>query len=82
MNAPTASCMTCSTHGIWFLNAGQSIPEAASVDCSSRVIELIEEALSVVIPSKWLLVRSNRSSTSVKCMASLAPVCGPLTYHL
>ena len=39
MNAPKAICMPCAMHSIWFLNAGHLIPEAASVDCSSRVIE-------------------------------------------
>jgi len=39
MNAPESSCMTCAMWRIWFLNAGHSIPEASSVDCSSRVIE-------------------------------------------
>jgi len=52
MDAPKASWMTCPMHGIWFLNAGHSIPEASSVDSSSRVIEQFEEALSIVIPSK------------------------------
>jgi hypothetical protein len=31
--------MTCAMHGMWFLNAGHSIPEASSVNCSSHVIE-------------------------------------------
>jgi len=81
MNAPKASCMMCAMQGMWFLNAGHSISEASSVDCSSCVIELFEEALSLVIPSKWLSVSSKRSSTSFKCTAGLAPVCWPLTNH-
>jgi len=81
MNAPEASCMMCAMHDMWFLNAGHSIPESTSVDCSSRVIELFEEVLSVVIPSKQPSVSSNRSRTSFKCAASLCPVCWPLTYH-
>jgi len=81
MNAPNASCMPCAMHGVWFLNAGHSIPEASSVDYGSRVIEKFEEALSVVIPSKRPSVSSKRSSTSFNCIASLALVCWPLTYH-
>jgi len=81
MNAPKANCMMCAMQGMWFLNGGHSIPEASSVDCSSRVIEWFEEALSVVIPSKRLSVSSKPSRTSFKCMASRAPVCWLLTYH-
>jgi len=81
MNSPKASCMTCAMHCMWFLNAGHSIPEASSVDCSSRVMEYFWEALSVIIPRKRQSVISNQLSTSFKCMASLAPVCWPLTYH-
>jgi len=81
MNAPKASCMMCAIHGIWFLNAGHSIPEASSVDCSSRNIESLEEALSVVITSKWPSVSSKQSRTSFQCTASLAPVCWPVTDH-
>jgi hypothetical protein len=39
MNAPKASYMTLAMHGMWFFNAGHSIPEASSIDCSSHVIE-------------------------------------------
>ena len=81
MNAPKASCMTCALHGMWFLNGGHSIPEDSRVDCSSQVIEKFEEALWVVIPSKWQSVSSKWSRSSLKCTASAAPVCWPLTYH-
>jgi len=66
MNAPKASCMTCAMHGMWFLNASHSIQEASSVDCSLRIIEKFEGALSVVIPSKRPSVSSKQSSTSFK----------------
>jgi len=39
MNAPRASCMTCAVHGMWFLDAGHSIPEVSTVDWSLPVIE-------------------------------------------
>ena len=39
MNAPKASWMACAIHGMWFHNAGYSIPEAWRVDCNLRVIE-------------------------------------------
>jgi len=81
MYAPKAGCMTYAMHGISFLNAGHSIPEASCVDCSSRVIKYFNEALSVIIPSKSPLVSSKWSSTSFKCTANLAPVCWPLTYR-
>ena len=81
MNALKASCMTCAMHGMWFLSAGHLIPEASSVDCSSRVIEWFEPALSVVIPSNRPSVSSKQTSTSIKCTACLAPGCWPLTYH-
>jgi hypothetical protein len=58
MNAPKASCMMCAMYDMCFLTAGHWIPDALSGDCSSRVIEQFEEALSVVIPSKWLSVSS------------------------
>ena len=81
MNAPRASWMVRAMHGMWFLKAGNWIADASSVDCSSRVIEQCEEAVSVVIPSKQPSVSSKRSNTSFKCTASLAPVCWPFTYH-
>jgi len=81
MNTPTASCMTCAMPGMWFLNAGRSIPAASSVGCSSRVTEYFEEALSVVMPNKRPSVSSTQSSMSFKCTASHAPVCWRLTYH-
>jgi len=79
MNAPKVSWMRCSIHYMRFLIAGLTIPEASRVDCCSRVMKLAEEALSVIIRSKWLLVSSKQSRTSFKCTASLAPVCWPLT---
>jgi len=82
MNALKARCMTCAMHGMWFLNAGLTIPEASSVDCSSRVIEWFEEALSGAIRSKQPWVSSNQPRTSFKWAASHAPVCQLLTYHL
>jgi len=81
MIAPKARCMTCAMEGMWFLDAGHSIPEASRGDCSSRVIEWFEEALSVIIPSKWPLLSPKPSRMAFKCMASLAPVCWPFTYH-
>ena len=39
MNAHKPSCLMCTMHGMWFLNAGQLIPEASSVYFSSRVTE-------------------------------------------
>jgi len=39
MNAPTASCMLCAMCGIWSVNAGHSIPDASSIDCSACVVE-------------------------------------------
>jgi len=81
MNAPKASCVTCALQGMWFLKSGQLIPEASSGNYSSRVIEEFEEAWSVVIPSKQPSVSSKQFSTCFKCMASLAPLCRPLTYH-
>jgi len=80
MYAPKTSCMTCAMHDMWCLNAGHWIAEASSVDCSSRVIDWFEQALSVVIPSNQPLVSSKRTSALFKCMASLAPVCWQLTY--
>jgi hypothetical protein len=81
MNAPKASYMTCAMDGMWFLNAGHSIPEASRVDCSMHVIKEFEGALSVVIPSKQPSVSSTRSSRAFKYIANRAPVCEPLTYH-
>jgi hypothetical protein len=81
MNAPTASGMTCTVHGMWFLNAGHSILESSSVDYSLQVIELFQEVWSVVIPSKQPSVSSKQSSMPFKCTASLPSVCLPLTYH-
>jgi len=81
MNAPKAGCMTCAMHDRWFPNAGHTIPEASSVDCSSWIIECFEEALSIVTPRNRPSVSSTRSSMSFKCTASLAPSCWPLTYH-
>jgi len=72
MYAPKASWMTCAMHGMWFFIAGHIILEGSRGDCSSRVIELIDEASSVVIPSKWLSVSSKQSRTSFKCMATLS----------
>jgi hypothetical protein len=40
--------MTCTMHGMWFLNASHSILGASRVDFSSHVIEQFEKALSVV----------------------------------
>jgi len=81
INALKASCMTCTMQSMWFLNAGHSIPEASSVDCSSCIIEWFEVASSVVIPSKWQSVSSEWYSTFFKCMAILAALCWLLTYH-
>jgi len=81
MNSPPASGMMCALHGMWFLSAGHSIAEASSVECSSCVIELFEEALWVVIPSNHPSVSSKQSRSSLKCRASLAPVWWPLTWH-
>jgi len=39
MNAPKASYMTGAMHGILFINAGDWIPEASSVDCRSHIME-------------------------------------------
>jgi len=80
-NAPEASSMMCAMHGMRYLNAGHSIPEASSVYCISSVIELFDEAFSVVIPSNWPSVSSKRSCASFKCMASLALVWLPLIFH-
>jgi hypothetical protein len=80
MYTPIASCMTCPMDGMCFLNAGHSIRETSSVDCSSRAIETFEEALSVIIPRKQPSVSSQRSTMSYLCTASLAFVCWPLTY--
>jgi len=79
-NAPNASWLTCAIHRMWLLNAGHSIPEAWSVDCSSQVIEMMDKVVSVVIPSKRPLLSSKRSRTSSKCMLNLALVCWPLTF--
>jgi hypothetical protein len=65
---------------MWFLNAGHSIPQASSIDCSSCVIKEFEEALSVIIRSIELPVSAKRSRMSFKCTASVAPICWPLTY--
>jgi len=81
MNAPKASWMTCAMHGIWFLNAGHTIPEASRVDCDSWVLQKFEEELVVVIPSKLPSVSLNWSKTFLTPTASLAAVCWPLTYH-
>jgi len=81
VNAPKASFMMCATHGMWFLNAGRSIPEASWVHCNPQLVEEFEEALSVVIPCQQLLVRSKRSTRSFTCTASLVPVCLWLTKH-
>ena len=80
-NAPRASWMTCALHGMGCVNAGHSIREGSRVDCSSRVSEQFEKALSLAILSKWPSVSSKRSSTSFKCLASRAPVCWPWTYY-
>jgi len=80
-NAPKDSCMTFAVHGMWFLNAGHSIPESSRVACSSRVIELSGEALLVQIGSKRPSVSSNRLKTFLKCAASIAPVWLPSTCH-
>jgi len=82
MNTPNASCMTRAMHGMWFPNAGSSIPEAWSVGCSSHVIQSFAEALSVVIPSKRPSVSSKSSITSFQYLASFVPVLCSLTYHL
>jgi hypothetical protein len=67
-------------HGMLCLNAGDSIAEASSVDCSSCVIKEFEVALAVVLPSKQPSVGSTRAS-NFKFIASLASVCWPLTYY-
>jgi len=64
MNAPKASWKTCPMHGMWFLNAGHSIPVASRVNYRSRVIDSFEEAISVVITSKWPLVSGKQSRAS------------------
>jgi hypothetical protein len=74
MDAPEAGWMICARHGMWFLKAGHSIPEASRVDSNARVIKSFEEALSAVIPIKWPVVRSIRSRISFKCSATCAPV--------
>jgi len=71
--------MTCALHGMWFLNAGYTIPDVSRVDCSSVVTGMIEEALSVEIRNKWLSVSSTGCSTSFKCTAKLAHIYWPLT---
>jgi len=81
LNPPKPSCMMCPIHGMWFFNAGHLMPEGSRVDCSSWVIEQFEEALPEVIPSKRPSVGWQRSRTTLKCTACLAPVCYPLTYH-
>jgi len=80
MDEPTVSWMTCAMHGMWCLNARHSIPEASKVVCNLRVIDWFEQALSVLIPSKWPSVSLKRSSTSFKCPGSHAPVWWPLTF--
>jgi len=59
MNAPWASCMTRAMHGVWFLNAGHSIPKASRVDCSSQVSQWFKWMLLVIIPRNWRSVSSN-----------------------
>jgi len=81
MTAPQASCLTCTMHCMWFLRGGHSIPEAASVDCSSSVIKWFREASTVVFPNKWPSERLKWSSMSFNCSASVAPVCWRLTHH-
>jgi len=81
MNAPIAGWMTCAMYGMWFLNAGHSISEASSVDSSSRVIEWLNEALSVIISHNRPSVNSKRSSTSFKCTTSPAAVCWLFSFH-
>jgi len=80
-NAPIAGCMMCAMYGMWFLNAGNSIPETSRLNCSSRVLESFDEALSVWIQIKRPSVSLTRSRTSSKCTANLVPVCWSLTYH-
>jgi len=81
MNAPKARWMTCAVHGMWFLNAGHSIPAASRVVCSLRLMEEFEEALSVEFPSKQSSVSSEQWKTSFKYPASRAHVCWPFTCH-
>jgi len=81
MNAPKASWMCFSMHGMWILNARHSFLEASRVHFSSQLIKLIKEILSVAIQSIHLSVSSKCRSTYFKCMASIAPGCWPLTYH-
>ena len=81
MNAPTASFVMGAMHSMWFLNAGHSILVASKVDCSSRLIQWFEEALALQTPSKRPSETSKSSIMRFICMASLAPVCLPLTYH-
>ena len=80
MNAPKASWMTCTIHGMSLLNAGHWIPEAWRVNCNSWVIEKFEDAWSVVIPSQHVSA-SSKCATFFKCRGSCAPVCWLLTYH-
>jgi len=74
INTPKASWMKCNMLGMRFFNADHWILEASRVDCNSRGIEYFEEALSVVIPSKWPSVGSKRSRTSFTWSASCASV--------
>jgi len=81
MNALKAWWLTCTMHGMWFLNGGHLILATSTVHCSFQVIELWEEALLVIIPSKRRSGSPKQSRTSFKCMASLASVCWPLTNY-
>ena len=81
MNASEASWMMCAMHGMWVLDAGHMILEASWAGCNSWVMDQFEKALSVLTPSKRPSVSSNPSRTSFKCMASLTPLCWPLTYY-
>jgi len=60
MNALKAGWMMCATRRKWFRNAGNSIVEATTVDFSSRIIELFDEAFSHLILDTLPLVRSNK----------------------
>ena len=65
MDAHKASWMTCAMRGMWFVIAGHLIPGASRVYSCSWVIEWVEEALSVIIPSKKPLLISIWARTSV-----------------
>jgi hypothetical protein len=67
-------------HGMWFLNAAHSVAESSGDNCSSRVIEYFEEALSVLVPNNQPSVSSNRLRMFFNRAASLVPVSCLFTY--